>query len=202
MESNFLTTAVSLFKYYKTLVEKAITQIDDSALHWKQNEESNSIAIIMNHISGNMLSRWTDFLESDGEKPWRQRDKEFEDNNDSRETIMINWEKGWTTLFNAIMPLKEMQMSQIVYIRNEGHTVMEAIMRQLAHYTNHCGQIILLAKMLSDNWKSLTIPKNKSVDFNQQLFKEAKTMKDFTIAASNFIDQNIETDQKTQDLEP
>ena len=96
MESNFLTTAVSLFKYYKTLVEKAITQIDDSALHWKQNEESNSIAIIMNHISGNMLSRWTDFLESDGEKPWRQRDKEFEDINDSRETIMINWEKGWT----------------------------------------------------------------------------------------------------------
>lgn len=177
----FLTSAKKQFLYYKTLGEKAMNQLETEQLFFAANEDTNSISIIVKHLYGNMLSRWTDFLTSDGEKPNRNRDSEFEGNFSSKEELMTKWNEGWACLFNATDSLTPEQLSQIVYIRNEGQTVVEAINRQLCHYSYHVGQIVFYAKMLKKTeWESLSIPKNKSKDYNADKFSKEKTIKNFT----------------------
>ena len=175
MEKTYLESTKKLFTYYKKLGDDAMAQVADEKLFFQPTEDSNSIAIIVQHIAGNMLSRWTDFLTSDGEKDWRNRDAEFEANITNRQALLEYWNKGWNCLFDAMNSLTETDLDKTIYIRNEGHTVVEAINRQLAHYPYHVGQIIFLAKMLSTNeWKSLSIPKNKSQDYNQVKFSKEK----------------------------
>lgn len=183
MEINiaYLESAKKQFLYYKTLGEKTIEQLEPEQLFVAVNENTNSIATIVKHLSGNMLSRWTDFLNSDGEKEWRNRDAEFENDLQSKEAVLVAWNKGWECLFNALNELQPEQLSQILYIRNEGHTVVEAINRQLAHYPYHVGQIIFYAKQLKNsNWESLSIPKNKSNSYNADKFAQDKSIKNFT----------------------
>lgn len=180
-DSQFLESAKKQFLYYKMLGEKAIGQLEDEQLFISLNEDTNSIAQIVKHLSGNMLSRWTDFLTSDGEKESRNRDDEFVDTYKSKAELLENWNKGWDCLFNAINPLKPEQLSDIIYIRNEGHSVVEAINRQLAHYPYHIGQIVFYAKLLKKTeWESLSIPKNKSGDYNSEKFSREKSIKNFT----------------------
>ncbi|WP_442786960.1 DUF1572 family protein [Flavobacterium suncheonense] len=179
--NTYLQSSKRLFLYYKTLGEKAMEQLEEEQLFFAANEDTNSIAVIVQHLSGNMLSRWTDFLTSDGEKEWRNRDSEFELNLKTREELLKVWEKGWNCLFKALDDLTEAQLSQIVYIRNEGHTVLDAINRQLAHYPYHIGQMVFYAKMLKKTeWTSLSIPKNKSNDYNADKFSKEKSTKHFT----------------------
>lgn len=183
MEANsqFLESAKKQFLYYKMLGEKAIGQLEDEQLFISLNDDTNSIAQIVKHLSGNMLSRWTDFLTSDGEKEWRNRDDEFVDTYKSKAELLENWNKGWDCLFNAINPLKAEQLSDIIYIRNEGHSVVEAINRQLAHYPYHIGQLVFYAKLLKKTeWESLSIPKNKSGDYNSEKFSKEKSIRNFT----------------------
>ncbi|WP_433763322.1 DUF1572 family protein [Flavobacterium ginsenosidimutans] len=178
---SYLESAKKQFLYYKTLGEKAIYQLEPEQLFIAVNEDTNSIATIIKHISGNMLSRWTDFLTSDGEKEWRNRDAEFENDLQSKEEVLKLWSKGWNCLENALENLKPEQLSDIIYIRNEGHTVIEAINRQLAHYPYHVGQIVFYAKQLKESeWESLSIPKNKSANYNAEKFAKEKEIKNFT----------------------
>lgn len=183
METNnvYLESVKKQMLYYKTIAEKAIEQLEDEQLFISVNEDTNSIAVIIKHMSGNMLSRWTDFLTTDGEKAWRDRDAEFEAHLQSKEELLKTWNKGWDCFFNAINTLQPEQLSQIIYIRNEGQTAMDAINRQLAHYPYHIGQIVFYAKMLKkSDWNSLSIPKNKSNDYNADKFSKDKTIKHFT----------------------
>ncbi|MBS1952181.1 MAG: hypothetical protein OJF59_001160 [Cytophagales bacterium] len=181
LEQNFLESAGKLFRYYKKLGEGAIAQLSDQQVLQKPNSASNSIALIVHHLSGNMLSRWTDFLTSDGEKPWRTREAEFEQSYSDKTEMLQAWEKGWKCLFNALDSLKPEDLSKIVYIRNEGQSVMEAIQRQLAHYPHHVGQILYQAKALKgDDFKSLSIPKGNSEKFNQEKFTQEKGRRHFT----------------------
>ncbi|MCB9064451.1 MAG: DUF1572 family protein [Chitinophagales bacterium] len=169
------------FRYYKSLGEKAMQQVDDNILFIQPNEDSNSIATIVKHMWGNMMSRWTDFLTTDGEKEWRERDAEFENDMDSRELMIQKWEEGWNCLFNALGSISDNDLGMIVYIRNEGHTVLESINRQLAHYSYHVGQIVYAAKLLKKSeWDSLSIPRNKSQEYNQKKFSEDKGDRHFT----------------------
>ena len=181
--TDYLASVKKQFLYYKILGEKAIEQLKPEQLFVSANEETNSIATIVKHLSGNMLSRWTDFLSTDGEKEWRNRDSEFDahfDGND-KESVMKLWTKGWDCLFEALNELREDQLIEIIYIRNEGHTVIEAINRQLAHYPYHIGQIVFYAKMLKEKeWTSLSIPKNKSTSYNSDKFSKEKTRRHFT----------------------
>lgn len=180
-DENFLDSAKKLFRYYKSLGEKAIAQLDDQQVLVKPNDASNSIALIVHHMSGNMISRFTDFLTTDGEKPWRNRESEFEEAYPNKTAMMEAWEKGWTCLFNTVDALKPEDLSKIIYIRNEGQTVLEAIQRQLAHYPHHVGQILFQAKVLKgDEFKSLSIPKGGSHDFNKEKFSKEKERKHFT----------------------
>ncbi|HCW08384.1 MAG TPA: hypothetical protein DGG95_13575 [Cytophagales bacterium] len=180
-EQNFLESAIKLFRYYKKLGEGAIAQLNDEQVLQKPNEASNSIALIVHHLSGNMLSRWTDFLISDGEKPWRDREQEFEKSFGNKTEMLEAWEKGWKCLLNALENLKPEDLSKIIYIRNEGQTVLEAIQRQLAHYPHHVGQILYQAKILKgDDFKSLSIPKGKSESFNQEKFSLPRERKHVT----------------------
>ena len=177
----YLTSVKKQMLYYKTVAEKAIDQLEDEQLFISVNKDTNSIATIMNHMVGNMLSRWTDFLTSDGEKEWRTRDAEFENPLLTKEVLLNNWNKGWNCFFNAINELKPEQLSQIIYIRNEGQTALDAINRQLAHYPYHIGQIVFYAKMIKKTeWTSLSIPKNKSNEYNANKFSKEKTNKHFT----------------------
>ncbi|RAR75530.1 uncharacterized protein DUF1572 [Flavobacterium aciduliphilum] len=167
MESNnyYLESVKKQFLYYKTLGEKAIDQLEPEQLFVAVNEDTNSIATIIKHLSGNMLSRWTDFLTTDGEKEWRHRDSEFETSLQTKEDVLEVWNTGWTCFLNALDSITPEQLTTIIYIRNEGHTVIEAINRQLAHYPYHVGQIIFYAKMLKQSeWVSLSIPK-KQIQF-------------------------------------
>jgi hypothetical protein len=134
----------------------------------------------MKHMAGNMISRWTDFLHSDGEKLWRDRDREFITSNESRAELLVYWEKGWSCLFDALASLTDSDRHRIVYIRNEGHTVDEAIQRQIAHYAYHVGQIVFIAKMLSETWSSLSIPRNQSLTYNQKKFIQDRSNRHFT----------------------
>lgn len=177
----FLESAVKLFRYYKKLGEGAIAQLSDDEVLVKPNEASNSIALIVHHLSGNMLSRWTDFLTSDGEKSWRDREAEFDESYPDKKTMMVAWEKGWECLLGAVESLTPADLGKVIYIRNEGQTVLEAIQRQLAHYPHHVGQILYQAKVLKgDNFKSLSIPKGTSDNFNKGKFAEEKGIRHFT----------------------
>lgn len=185
METNqlYLDSAKKQFLYYKTLGEKAMEQLEPEQLFVAINEDTNNIATIVKHLSGNMLSRWTDFLTTDGEKEWRNRDAEFENDLLTKEAVQNAWNKGWDCLFNALKDLQPEQLSQIIYIRNEGHSVIEAINRQLAHYPYHVGQVVFYAKQLKNtNWESLSIPKNNSKKYNSEKFAQEKTIKNFTDA--------------------
>lgn len=168
---DYLTSAIKNFKDTKALGDRAMSQIKDEDFFFEPNQDSNSIATIIKHLSGNMLSRWTDFLTTDGEKEWRHRDSEFErifytDKDD----IIERWEKGWECVFNAMNSLNENDLSKIIYIRKEPHTVIQAINRQISHYGYHIGQIVYLARFLAkDNWNSLSIPRGKSNDYNEKM---------------------------------
>lgn len=180
MES-YLTSVIKQFDYYKSLGEKTIEQLTDEQLFWLYNNESNNIATIVKHLSGNMLSRWTDFLTSDGEKEWRQRDQEFINDIHSREELVLTWNKGWKCLLDTLNSLQPEDLNTEIYIRNMGHTVIEAINRQLAHYSYHIGQIVFLGKMLqNEQWESLSIPKGKSKNYNQEKFAKPKRKEHFT----------------------
>ncbi|HTM98355.1 MAG TPA: DUF1572 family protein [Pedobacter sp.] len=181
MSTSYLSSITKQFEYYKMLGERAMAQLPDEAFFWQYNEESNSIAMILQHISGNMLSRFSDFLTTDGEKPWRNRDEEFEPKILTKDELMDKWDRGWKCLLAAIDDLTAAQLEDIVYIRNEGHTVLEALNRQLAHYPYHIGQIVFVAKMVAnENWKSLSIPRNKSADYNLGKFSQEKSKRHFT----------------------
>jgi len=164
--ASYVKDSVSLFHYYKRLGERAMEQAPDAALFATLDAESNSIAVIVKHIAGNMRSRWTDFLSSDGEKPDRNRDSEFEAPPTTRQELLALWESGWRILFAALDPLTDADLARRVAIRNEPHSVMQAINRQIAHYSYHLGQIVYLAKHFSaDHWKALTVPRGKSAQF-------------------------------------
>lgn len=183
MESNinYLDSIRKQFLYYKALGEKAMAQLEPQQLFVCVNDNTNSIAVIVRHLSGNMLSRWTDFLTTDGEKQWRNRDEEFKNDLQSKEAIMEMWDKGWNCFLSALNQVSDEQLSEIIYIRNEGHTVMEAINRQLAHYPYHVGQIVFYAKQLkTSEWNTLSIAKNKSNDYNADKFSKEKSIRNFT----------------------
>ncbi|HSB29302.1 MAG TPA: DUF1572 family protein [Pyrinomonadaceae bacterium] len=166
----YLADALSSFRAYKKLADKAIAQASDEELFIKLDEEANSIAVVMKHMAGNMISRWTDFLASDGEKPDRNRDMEFVVENSNREEVLAYWERGWKCVFDAIEPLTPSDFTRRVFIRGQEHTIVQAINRQLMHYSYHIGQIVFLAKHFrSSEWKSLSIPRNRSTEFNKFL---------------------------------
>jgi len=178
---NTIEPIIKQFNYYRGLGDKAMAQVPDEALFWQANEESNSIAIIVKHLWGNMRSRWTDFLSSDGEKPWREREAEFDNDLQTREAMMAKWNAGWDCLLSTLNSLNVEDLEKIIYIRNQGHTVKEAIERQLAHYPYHVGQIVFIAKMHAHaDWKSLSIPRGGTKDFNQQKFEQEKKRAHFT----------------------
>ena len=186
-----LAALSKLFAYYKQLGEKALAQVKDDDLHRVLSKDchpgpdpGNSIAMIVRHMAGNMRSRFTDFLTSDGEKPWRDRDSEFMDAGEDRAALLTDWESGWACFFSAIDTLTDADLSRTVYIRNEGHTVMDALHRQLAHYAYHVGQIVLLARTFAgEEWTSLSIPRNASQQFNADKFAKPKEKKHFTDGA-------------------
>ena len=181
MKDAYLTSLKKQFEYYKILAEKTFAQVPDDRLFWQYNDDSNSMAVIVRHLSGNMLSRWTDFLITDGEKEWRNRDAEFENDVTSREELMRTWNEGWTCLFHGVTALSVEDLDKVVYIRNQGHTVIEAIDRQLAHCAYHVGQIVFIGKMISGNkWTSLTIPKGASKAFNNEKFSQEQHTEHFT----------------------
>lgn len=168
--TSYLEDALELFRYYKRQAERAMEQVTDEQLFAAIDSESNSIAIIVKHMAGNMRSRWTDFLTSDGEKPDRDRDAEFVDAPRTRGALMALWEGGWRCLFDALEPLTDADLSRRITIRGEPHSVMQATNRQLAHYPYHIGQIALLAKHFAgDGWHSLTVPRNGSAEFNRKV---------------------------------
>jgi hypothetical protein len=181
MQNNYLESAIKQFEYYKLLGDKTISKLTEENLFWQYNEESNSIATIVKHLHGNMLSRWTNFLTSDGEKEWRKRDEEFENKILEIAEVLKFWNEGWDILFETLKNLRDEDLDKIIYIRNQGHTVMEAINRQLAHYPYHVGQIVFLGKMiLNDSWQSLSIPRNQSSEYNINKFSESKQKTHFT----------------------
>lgn len=179
--NSYLESIKKQFLYYKTLGEKAIDQLEEEQLFIALNENTNSIATIVKHLSGNMLSRWTDFLISDGEKEWRNRDSEFQETLKSKEEILELWNGGWNCFFNALNVMQDLELTTIIYIRNEGQTIIDALNRQLAHYPYHIGQIVFYAKMLKkEEWNSLSIPKNKSLLYNDTKFSKEKAIKNYT----------------------
>jgi len=168
--TSWLADSLAIFRQYRGMAERAMGQVSDEQLFALLDDDANSIAIIVKHMAGNMRSRWTDFLTSDGEKPDRNRDTEFVNPPATREALLDLWNDGWQRVFSALEPLTDADLGRTVTIRGERHSVMQAINRQMAHYASHCGQIILLAKHFQGaNWKSLTIPKGRSADFNQRV---------------------------------
>jgi hypothetical protein len=181
VETNYLECTRSLFQYYKNLGERAMEQVDANQVNKRFSDQGNSIAVIVGHLSGNMLSRFTDFLTADGEKEWRQRDAEFETKFEDKASMLAAWTKGWDCVFQALDSIADADLQRIVYIRNEGHTVLEALQRQLAHYAYHIGQLVFVARELAgSDWTSLTIPKNQSDSFNQEKFAKEKSQTFFT----------------------
>jgi len=168
MANEFLTTAIRRLKYYKDLGDKTFEQLNDADFHFQPNEESNSIAVIIQHLHGNMLSRWTNFLTEDGEKEWRQRDDEFTIHTYNKQQLLDLWEKGWDCFLDTLSSLTEADLSKTVYIRQEGLSVTDAINRQLAHYPYHVGQVVYIGRMIKGGaWKNLSIPKGESHQYNQ-----------------------------------
>lgn len=176
--TSYLADSLAIFRMYKSLGERAMAQVTDEQLHLALDSESNSLAVIVKHLAGNMRSRWTDFLSSDGEKPDRNRDAEFEAPPATRAELMDLWESGWRCLFTALAPLTDADLGRTVHIRNEPHSVMQAINRQVAHYAGHVGQIVFLAKHLqSSQWKSLSIPRGKSAELNRKVARGEKSQR-------------------------
>ncbi len=174
-ESSILSVAIDEFQKAKKLADKAIEQLSDEQLHEQLDPESNSVAVIMRHMAGNMRSRWVDFLTSDGEKPTRMRDGEFEDPRQSRAELLAEWEDGWRCVFDALTPLTDADLQRTVYIRSEAHSVYKAISRQVAHYAGHAYQILFLAKHLKGaQWKTLSIPRGQSEEFNRRMLAKLK----------------------------
>lgn len=178
LTTSYLEDSIELFRYYKKLADRAMEQVSDEHLFAALDAEGNSIAIIVKHMAGNMRSRWRDFLTTDGEKPDRNRDSEFEEPAATREELLKQWEEGWKWLFAALEPLTEADLTRTVTIRTEPHSVMQAINRQIAHYSYHVGQIVFLAKhFAADHWKALTIPKKKSAEFNTAVASGEKSQR-------------------------
>lgn len=173
LTTSYLKDSLELFHYYKKLAERALEQCPDEGLFATLDAESNSIALIVKHLAGNMRSRWTDFLTTDGEKPDRNRDSEFEAGYKTRAELMAAWERGWGILFGALEVLREEDLNRTVMIRTEPHSVMQAINRQMAHYSNHIGQIVYLAKHFAASgeagWKAVSVPRKQSAQFNQSV---------------------------------
>jgi hypothetical protein len=170
MNETYLSSVIQRFEYYKGLAERTFGQVNDNGLFWRYNEESNSIAMIVQHLAGNMLSRWTDFLTSDGEKSWRNRDMEFESVINSRTGLLEKWNEGWACMLNALRGITQEDWDKTIYIRGEAHCVVDAINRQLAHVPYHVGQIVFVGKMITgEKWHSLSIPKGQSELFNQKM---------------------------------
>lgn len=187
MTENYLESIRKQFQYYQLLGEKTFAQLDDDQLFWQYNPESNSVAVMVKHLWGNMLSRWTDFLTADGEKDWRDRDGEFEATIQNREELLAKWAEGWNCVFQAVDSITPEHYESVIYIRNMGHSIPEAISRQLAHYAYHVGQIVYLGRMLKGaDWQSLSIPKGESKTFNQQKFAKPKRREHFT---EEFLDK-------------
>ena len=175
MKSEYLNSVKKQFEYYQSVGEKTFDQLDEKDFFWQYNEESNSIAIIVNHLWGNMKSRWTDFLTSDGEKEWRNRDLEFESVIKNKKELLEKWNDGWNCLFEALNSVNKENFETKIYIRNQEHSIIEAVNRQLAHYSYHIGQIAYIGRMIKENqWKSLTIPKGKSTEFNKEKFSKGR----------------------------
>jgi Protein of unknown function (DUF1572) len=175
---SYLKDSLEVFKYYKKLGENAMAQCPDAGLVAQLDPESNSIGTMVKHLSGNMISRWTNFLTSDGEKPTRDRDAEFEEPPKNRAEILDLWDAGWKCLLSALEGLSDADMTKTVTIRGEEHSVMQAINRQIAHYSYHVGQIVLLARHYAGaNWKPLTVPKKKSAEFNQDVAAGKKSQR-------------------------
>jgi hypothetical protein len=181
LTTSYVKDSVDLFRYYKKLADRAMAQCPDEALFTVIDPESNSIAIIVKHMSGNMRSRWSDFLTTDGEKPDRNRDTEFEDPPKTRAELTEMWERGWKYLFDALQPLNEQDLTRTVTIRNEPHSVMQAINRQLAHYPHHVGQILFLARHLTvkatGTWSSLSVPRGQSKQFTADVAAGKKSQR-------------------------
>ncbi len=168
--TSYLEDSLSLFHYYKDLAERAMNQLTDEQLFAALDDEMNSVAIVVKHMAGNMISRWAGFPDADGEKPGRDRDAEFNDPPATREAVMRMWDEGWACLFAAIEPLTDADLTRVTTIRGERHSVMQCINRQLAHYSYHSGQIVFLAKHLRhEHWKSLSIPRGESARFNRRV---------------------------------
>ena len=188
----YLQDALGSFRAYKKLADKAVEQVNDQELFVTLDEEGNSIAVIMKHIAGNMLSRWTDFLTSDGEKPDRNRDMEFViEEGTTKEAVLVYWERGWQAVFAALEPLQPQDFEKTVSIRGEAHTIVQAINRQMTHYAYHIGQIVFLAKHFrSSEWTSLSIPRNRSAEFNAKMGQQggtADTAKRFDVQSGQGI---------------
>jgi Protein of unknown function (DUF1572) len=191
MSTSFLTAATAQFKYYKLLAEKTFDQLTDEQFFWQYNTESNSIAIIVQHLASNMLSRWTNFLTTDGEKDWRNREAEFENDLKTKAEVVAIWDKGWQCLFDALTSIAVTDLEKEIFIRNQGLTVMAAVNRQLAHYPYHVGQIVFIGKMMCNtNWKSLSIPKGNSQQYNAEKFSLPKHTEHFT---TEYIDKQSKT---------
>jgi hypothetical protein len=181
MQANYLQSAINQFRYYKSLGDKSFDQLTEKGLFWRPNEATNSIAVLVQHLWGNMRSRWTNFLSEDGEKSWRQRDLEFEEVIQNKKELMQKWEEGWDLVLSTLQELQPSDLDRIVYIRNQGHTALEAINRQLCHYAYHVGQLVFLAKQQQNQqWESLSIPKGQSKTFNEEKFSKARQRKHFT----------------------
>ena len=178
LTTSYLKDSIDLFRFYKKGAERAMAQCSDEALFTTIDSESNSIAIIVKHMAGNMRSRWMDFLTTDGEKADRNRDAEFEDPPKTRAELMELWERGWKHVFDALEPLTDADLTRTVTIRTEPHSVMQAINRQIAHYAYHCGQIVMLAKHFrGDKWSSLSVPRNRSAEFNRAVTSGEKSQR-------------------------
>jgi hypothetical protein len=181
LTTSYIEDALDLFRYYKRLAERAIEQCEDEWLFSTLDTESNSIAIIVKHMAGNMRSRWPDFLNTDGEKPDRNRDSEFEEPPRNRAELIAMWERGWKALFDALEPLTEADLTRTVTIRTEPYSVMQAINRQIAHYSYHVGQIVFQAKHLTakttGGWSSLTVPRNNSREFDADVAAGRKSQR-------------------------
>jgi len=170
--TSYIEDSLTLFRYYKKTTDAAMAQVTDEQLYAVLDDEMNSIALIVKHMAGNMRSRWTDFLTSDGEKPDRHRDSEFLDPPAGREALMDMWEQGWACLFQALEPLTDADLSRTITIRGEAHSVMQAMNRQVAHYSYHCGQIVFLAKHFKGaDWKTLSVPRGASGGFNEKVLR-------------------------------
>ena len=168
--TSYLEDSLTLFRYYKKLAERAMDQVTDEQLYATLDGEMNSIGTVVKHMAGNMRSRWTDFLTTDGEKPERNRDTEFVDPPATREALLQVWEDGWRHVFQALEPLSDSDLGRTVIIRGEAHSVMQAINRQVAHHAHHVGQVVMLAKHFAhDRWQSLSIPRDRSMEFNRKV---------------------------------